>query len=217
MLRRGKKLDGCRRAPPRGEVSWAVTVERLPTTRSGAGPSDAALVVAARAGEGWAQQALFARYGRMVLGLSQRILAGREEADDLAQDAFLYALTHLGDLQNPQAFASWMATIVVRTASKRLRSRRLLVRLGLRRSEPIDLEALVSPGAPADVATELRSLYGRLGDFPAEERVAIVLRKIEGFELTEIAEQMGLSLATVKRRIAAAERRLRPEHESRRA
>jgi len=149
----------------------------------------------------------------MVLGLSHRVLAGREEADDLAQDAFLYALTHLGDLQNPQAFASWIATIVVRTASKRLRSRRLLVRLGLRRSEPVDVEALVSKGAPADVAAELRRVYERLADFPAEERVALVLRKVEGLELTEISAQMGLSLATVKRRIASAERRLRPEDE----
>jgi RNA polymerase sigma-70 factor (ECF subfamily) len=199
-----------------GEVSCAVTVERLPTTRSGAGPSDAALVVAARAGEGWAQEALFARHGRMVLGLSQRILAGREEADDLAQDVFLYALTHLSDLQNPQAFASWIGTIVVRTASKRLRSRRLLVRLGLRRNEPVDVEALVSPGAPADAATELRRLYARLADFPAEERVALVLRRVEGLELTEVAERTGLSLATVKRRIAAAERRLGAEEEPRR-
>jgi RNA polymerase sigma-70 factor, ECF subfamily len=191
-----------------GEVSCPVTAGSVPTTRSGSGPSDAALVVAARAGEGWAQEALFARHGRMVLGLSHRVLAGREEADDLAQDAFLYALTHLGDLQNPQAFASWIATIVVRTASKRLRSRRLLVRLGLRRSEPIDVEALVSPTAPADVAAELRHVYEKLADFPAEERVALVLRKVEGLELTEIAGQMGLSLATVKRRIASAEGRL---------
>jgi RNA polymerase sigma-70 factor (ECF subfamily) len=185
-----------------------VTVEPLPTTRSGAGPSDAALVVAARAGESWAQEALFARHGRMVLGLSHRVLAGREEADDLAQDAFLYALTHLDSLQNPQAFASWIATIVVRTASKRLRSRRLLVRLGLRRSEPIDVEAIVSPAAPADAAAELRHLYRKLADFPGEERVALVLRRVEGMELTEIAEHMGISLATVKRRIVSAERRL---------
>jgi RNA polymerase sigma-70 factor (ECF subfamily) len=185
-----------------------VTAESLPTTRSGAGPSDAALVVAARAGEGWAQEALFVRHGRMVLGLSHRVLAGREEADDLAQDAFVYALTHLDSLQNPQAFASWIATIVVRTASKRLRSRRLLTRLGLRRSEPVDVEALISPAAPADAAAELRHLYRKLADFPGEERVALVLRRVDGMELTEVAEHMGLSLATVKRRIASAERRL---------
>lgn len=179
------------------------------STRSGAGPTDAALVLAARAGEAWAQEALFSRYARLVLGLSQRILAGREEAEDLAQDVFVQALSRLDSLDNPQAFAAWISTIVVRTASKRLRRRRLMVRLGLRPAQPIDPDALVSSSAPADVASELRSLYGALDNMPAEERVALVLRRVEGMELLEIAERMSLSLATVKRRLTAAESRLK--------
>jgi RNA polymerase sigma-70 factor (ECF subfamily) len=185
-----------------------VVTELKPSTRSGSGPTDAALVVAARAGEAWAQEALYQRYARMVIGLSQRILAGRDDADDLAQDAFVFAFTRLDTLQNPQAFQAWLRSIVARTASKRLRRQRLLVRLGIRRSEPIEPDTVVSPEAPADVASEVRSVYGLLDRLPAEERVALVLRRVEGLELAEIAEQMKLSLATVKRRIAAAEGRL---------
>jgi len=185
-----------------------VVTELKPSTRSGSGPTDAALVVAARAGEGWAQEALYQRYARMVIGLSQRILAGRDDADDLAQDAFVFAFTRLDTLQNPQAFQAWLRSIVARTASKRLRRQRLLVRLGIRRNEPIEPDTVVSPEAPADVASEVRSVYGLLDRLPAEERVALVLRRVEGLELAEIAEQMKLSLATVKRRIAAAEGRL---------
>ncbi len=85
-----------------------MVTEPRPITRSGAGPTDAALVVAARAGELWAQEALYQRYARMVLALSQRILAGRDDADDLAQDAFIYAFTRLDTLQNPQAFHAWL-------------------------------------------------------------------------------------------------------------
>jgi RNA polymerase sigma-70 factor (ECF subfamily) len=166
-------------------------------------------VIAARAGESWAQEALFRRYARLVLGLSQRILAGREEADDLAQDVFVQALSRLDTLDNPQAFAAWISTIVVRTASKRLRRRRLLVRLGLRPAQPVDPDAVVSSSAPADVASELRSVYGALDGMSAEERVALVLRRVEGMELLEIAERMSLSLATVKRRLTAAERKLK--------
>ena len=185
-----------------------MVTELKPSTRSGSGPTDAALVVAARAGEGWAQEALYQRYARMVIGLSQRILAGRDDADDLAQDAFVFAFTRLDTLQNPQAFQAWLRSIVARTASKRLRRQRLLVRLGIRRNEPIDPDTVVSPEAPADVASEVRSVYGLLDRLPAEERVALVLRRVEGLDLAEIAEQMKLSLATVKRRIAAAESRL---------
>jgi RNA polymerase sigma-70 factor, ECF subfamily len=185
-----------------------VVTEPRPTTRSGAGPTDAALVLAARAGELWAQEALFQRYARMVLALSQRILAGRDDADDLAQDAFVYAFTRLDTLNNPQAFHAWLRSIVVRTASKRLRRQRLLTRLGLRRSEPIEPDTVIANEAPPDVAVELRGVYALIERLPAEERVALVLRRVEGMELLEIAAEMKLSLATVKRRLSAAEGRL---------
>lgn len=172
------------------------------------GLSDAALVEAAREGHVWAHEALFNRHSRMVLGLSQRILAGRDDAEDLAQDVFVYALGRLDTLNNPQAFSSWLGSIVVRTASKRLRRQRLMVRLGLRRNEPIDPNTIVSRTAPSDVGAELRVVYGMLNGMPAEQRIALVLRRVEGMELKEIAEHMGLSLATVKRRLSDAEGRL---------
>ena len=62
--------------------------------------------------------------------------------------------------------------------------------------------------APPDVATELRAVYGLLEKLPVEERIALVLRRVERLEIPEIAEQMGLSVSTVKRRLNAAEERL---------
>ena len=177
-------------------------------TKSGAGPSDAAVVIAARGGEAWAQEALFQRYARMVIALAQRMLVDRQDADDLVQDVFVFALDRLATLENPQAFASWIASIVVRTASKRLRRRHLLTRLGLHRAVPVDLDALVAPSAPQDIAAELRAVYGMLDRLPAEERVALVLRRIEGKEIAEIAKCMDISVATVKRRLSSAEARL---------
>jgi RNA polymerase sigma-70 factor (ECF subfamily) len=176
--------------------------------KSGVGPTDAELVVDALAGQSWAQEALFTRHGRMVLGLSQRILASRDEAEDLTQDVFVHAFTRLASLQNPQAFAAWLGSMTVRMASKRLRRRRLLVRLGLRRNEPIDPDTVVSVTAPADIASELKVVYGMLERLSVEERIALLLRRVEGLELTEVGERMGLSLATVKRRLSAAEARL---------
>jgi RNA polymerase sigma-70 factor (ECF subfamily) len=172
------------------------------------------LVLASRAGEDWARQALFARSGRMVLGLAHRILAGREDADDLSQDVFFYAFNQLDTLKNPQAFAAWLSSIVVRTASKRLRRHRLMVRLGLKSKEALDPETMVSRGTPADVAADLRAVYRILQRLDPEERVALVLRRVEGLELAEIAEQMQLSVATIKRRLAAAEVRLAHELDS---
>jgi RNA polymerase sigma-70 factor (ECF subfamily) len=190
-----------------------VVIGSSSTTRSGAGPTDAALVVAARAGERWAQEALFQRHCRLVIALSQRLLPHSADADDLVQDAFVYAFHRLDSLQNPQAFAAWIASIVVRTASKRLRRQRLLTRLGLQRNEPIDLDAIVSPSAPPEVVSELKGVYALLDRLPTEQRIALVLRRVEGMELSEIATAMKLSLATVKRRLVLAEARLERERE----
>src|SRR6187551_420762 len=174
-------------------------------TRSGAGPTDAALVVAARAGESWAQEALFKRHARMALGLAHRLLPRDEEVDDIVQDCFVSALKRLGSLDNPQAFAAWLGSIVVRAVGKRLRRRRLLTRLGLRVPEELDPDAIAAPSAPGEVAVELRRVYAVIGSLPAEARVALVLRRVDGLEVPDIARRMGLSLSTVKRRLKTAE------------
>src|SRR6185503_898801 len=144
-------------------------------TKSGAGPTDAALVLAARAGEEWAKEALFRRYARLALGLAYRILPSDADIDDLVQDSFLYAFERLGGLSNPQAFHAWLSSIVVRTAGKRLRRRRLQVRLGLRPNQPIDVDQVVARTAPPDVAAELHAVYRVLEKLPIEERIALVL------------------------------------------
>jgi RNA polymerase sigma-70 factor (ECF subfamily) len=171
-------------------------------------PTDAALVSAARNGEGWAQEALFRRHMAAALGLAQRILGRQSEAEDVVQDAFVEAFARLERLDNPQAFAGWLRAIVVHRVQKHLRRQQLLRRLGLQTRTPIDPDVLIAPGAPAEAVQELRAVYGVLGRLPGEERVALVLRRVEGLDLGEIALQMGLSLATVKRRLGAAEARL---------
>ena len=182
-------------------------------TRSGAGPTDAALVVAARAGESWAQEALFRRHARMALGLAHRLLPRDEEVDDIVQDCFVSALKRLGSLDNPQAFAAWLGSIVVRTVGKRLRRRRLMTRLGLRAPEEIDPDAIAAPSVPGDVAVELRRVYAVVSALPAQARIALVLRRVDGLEVPDIARRMGLSLSTVKRRLKMAEELLERHRE----
>lgn len=169
------------------------------------GPSDAALVVAARAGEMWAKEALFRRHGRLVNGLVFRIMGRDVDVDDIVQESFAQALASLHSLENPQMFASWLGGIVVRTAHKVLRRRRLLTRLGLRKHDPVDLEAVVGTSAPPEIVRELRAIYAALERLPPQLRIPLVLRRIEGLPLEEIATMTKTSLATVKRRIAQAE------------
>jgi RNA polymerase sigma-70 factor (ECF subfamily) len=177
-------------------------------TRSGSGPSDTALVVAARANESWAKEALFRRYVHLVNGLAFRVIGRDNELDDLVQDSFTEAWRSLHRLENPQVFSSWLSAIVVRTAHKLLRRRRLMSALGLRSRESIDLDAVISRQAPQDVMVELRAVYSLVETLSPTTRMAFLLRRVEGLGLEEIAGMLGISLATVKRRIADAEREL---------
>src|SRR5580693_1223889 len=100
-------------------------------TLSGSGPSDAALVVAARAGERWATEALFHRYVRTMNRLAFRLMGRDVDVDDLVQESFAQALTGLARLEEPGAFGSWLSAIVARTAYKTIRHRQILRRVGL--------------------------------------------------------------------------------------
>jgi RNA polymerase sigma-70 factor (ECF subfamily) len=183
-------------------------VSSLPATKSGAGPSDAALVIAARAGEAWAQEALFRRHARLAFGLAYRFSPRELDTDDLVQDSFLYAFQNLHQLENPQAFAAWLGSIVVRSAAKCFRRQRLLTRLGLRRDTPVDLDGIIGRTASPEIVAELNTLYRLIGRFPAAERIALILRRVEGLEIVQIAQHMGISDSTVKRKLRSAEARL---------
>lgn len=172
-------------------------------------PADADLVRAARDGHKWAQEALFRRHGRMAAGLAHRVLAsGQADVDDLVQDAFVAAFTRLDSLQSPEAFSTWLGSIVIRLASKRLRRRSLMTRLGLYRTEEFDFDPVSGYEPPTDIAVELREMYALLDRLKPEERIALVLRRVDGLGVAEIAEQMDMSMSTVKRRLRVAEERL---------
>ena len=179
-----------------------------PNDASNVVPSDASLVAAALEGADWAREALFCRHARLALGLAHRLLPHDSEIDDIVQDCFVSALRQLGTLKNRQAFAGWLGSIVVHAVRKRLRRRKLLSRLGLRAPEEIDPDAVASPTAPPEVAIELRRVYELLERLPVEQRIALVLRRVDELEIPEIAAYMGLSISTVKRRLKAAEARL---------
>ena len=69
----------------------------------------------------------------------------------------------------------------------------------------MNIDEVISPSAPPDVVAELRAVYGIVESLSTDMRIALVLRRVEGHTLPEIAAQMGLSLATVKRRLARVE------------
>lgn len=173
---------------------------------------DRQLVERSLAGEGFALQLLYRRHVRPVTERVTRLLARSGEAEDVVQDAFVEAFSHLIDLQDKTRFGAWLMRIAVHQVHRRFRRRRLLARLGLDRGyDDARLESIADPGINPERRAQLSRLDAELSRLSSELRLAWMLRYVEGCELLEVAEQCGASLATIKRRIQRADARLRSQ------
>ncbi len=124
------------------------------------------------------------------------------DAEDLVQDAFVAALEGIDGFRGEAAsLGPWIRGIAVRLALKRIRWRRARSWLTRRGSEALPtLSALTD----TDTQAALGRAYAALDRLPAAQRAAFGLRFIAGMQLDEVADALGVSLATAKRRIRTA-------------
>jgi RNA polymerase sigma-70 factor (ECF subfamily) len=151
-------------------------------------------------------EALYARYAPYVAAIAMRILGRESEVEDLVQDVFATAVRGLRRRRNHAEVKRWLATVTVRRSIRRLRL------LALWSWMDLDEEPHWERIADADVSPDERRLvaqvYRALERLPIRDRVAWVLRHVEGESLQQVADLCGCSLATVKRRIARAQTRI---------
>ena len=149
--------------------------------------------------------AAYRAYSRYVATIAFRLLGREDEVDDIVQDVFLSAVDGLRALRDLEAVKGWLATVTVRIAMRKLRMRRVRFFLGL---DSVVNYKNVAIGANQEQAALLARVYRILDDVPAAERVAWVLRNVEGEPLESVATACSCSLATAKRRITAAQEKI---------
>ncbi len=152
---------------------------------------------------------VFRRYAPYVARVATRLLGRDDEVDDLVQDVFLEAHRGLATVREPGALGGWLSRICVRRATRRLRRRRLLSWLSL--DSVSERELPLSLSASAEERAEAARLYRALDKLPAEERVAWLLRHVEGETLEDMVTLCGCSKSTVQRRLGRAEAQLARE------
>ena len=163
---------------------------------------DADLVRAFSNREGWAARAIWTRHAPMVYRLFERALGPNGEAEDLTQDVFLRTFAGLPALRDNDALRSFIYSVALRTLKWELRRRR--VRRILRLSDNGQLPDLPVRSVDSEARQILARFYALLEQLGVNERAAFVLRYMEGLKLEEIAERMGVSLATAKRWVSRA-------------
>ena len=168
--------------------------------------SDAEVVAGLQRGGVRAQRVAWERYAPTVFRLAYRALGSTEDARDATQDVLGCVFAKAAKIQKPEALKAFVMSVMVRTLKYELRRRRMRRWLVLSDSGQVPEPVTAGP----DYASRqlLRRFYALLDTLSAPARLVFVLRRIEGLTLEEVAQTMDLSLATVKRRLAAATERL---------
>lgn len=194
-------------------MTAGVMTETIPTERPDETKSEDPVLLAAlrtvQSGELEAFDIVMRRTERRVAGLAWRILGDAEEVRDAVQETFLRAYRFLDRYDPDREFLPWIFRITVNVCRDLDRARRKRTDRFL---ELEDLHAAPRKERPDEIARrneEIEMLTLAIDSLPPKERLAIILRDVEGFDTREVARILGSRPATVRVQISSARKRLR--------
>lgn len=168
-------------------------------------PDDHALIRGAQAGEEQAFALLVRRHEERAVRVALSLVANREDARDLAQEAFLRVFRNIERFDFQHEFTTWLYRIVTNLAIDLLRKRRPAVSTSADQDEEADLDLEDPEGeAPSqaleqmETAERVRACIDRLAP---HFRSVMILRELEGLPCNEIAEIVGTTHVTVRWRL----------------
>jgi RNA polymerase sigma-70 factor (ECF subfamily) len=179
--------------------------------------TDITLVAAAKNGNRKAFDILVKRHEQRIFLVAQRITRTREDAEDVVQQAFQKAFTHLLNFEGRSAFSTWLTRIAITEALMFLRRSR-----GLREVRIEDLSGNEENTAPLelpDASPDPEAIYSQLEQAEMLSvaidklspgiRKAMQLRELDERSSEETAEIMGISVSALKGRMFHGRRKLR--------
>jgi RNA polymerase sigma-70 factor, ECF subfamily len=185
-----------------------------------AGPSDdAELVRRALTRDDTAFRTITERHNRRLYRIARGILRNDSEAEDVVQEAYFKAFTHLGGFRGDSSLATWLARITMNEAIGRLRRERPTGDMEIFGAKRIEAQIIKFPQtATSDdpertmAQREILQLVERATDnLPEIFRIVFMTRVIEGMSTEDTANLLGLPPDTVKTRLHRARRLVRDE------
>jgi RNA polymerase sigma-70 factor, ECF subfamily len=182
----------------------------LATTR------DALLVASAQNGDQLAYVELCRRHREMVFRTVLRITHNMDDAEDILQDSWMRAFTHIGTFDGRAEFSTWVTRIAINSALMMIRKRRKQKECSL--DDPVDpgncrVKEMSEPSRNPEercLETErIRLVRQAIKRLPSKLRTAIEIRQAQDGPMSELAMLAGVSLPTMKSRLLRARLRLR--------
>jgi RNA polymerase sigma-70 factor (ECF subfamily) len=184
--------------------------------------SDWQLVQRVQAGEVAAFDRLVLKYRERVLGVIYNMTSNREDAADLAQDAFIKAFQSINRFQGQSSFFTWLYRIAVNATLTHLRKNRLRSFFSFEKIHEEDKNAelinKLTDKNGADRELYVKELQAKLNEamqkLSIKHRTVVTLFEIDNLSHEEIAEIMNCSVGTVRSRLHYAKQLLQAELQS---
>jgi RNA polymerase sigma factor (sigma-70 family) len=157
-----------------------------------------------------AQQELYDKYSRLLLGVCLRYASDKAEAEDILQDSFLKIFYNIQDYSGSGSFIGWLRKVTVNTAITHYHKN-----LKYRYSVEIEEYESIETGAVSfeeDFYTS-DELYRVLNELPTGYRMVFNLYAVEGYKHKEIAEMLGIDTNTSKSQYSRAKAAIRDKLE----
>ena len=180
---------------------------------------DAALVKMCLSGDQSAFGDLIERYKNLIYGLLLNRIGDFDQAEDLAQEAFIETYVHLGTLRDYAKFSNWLCTIARNLCNRWLERRKRELEI-LEQMTPFEEEAgrIVMFGGAHEPRTseeeqesrELReAIWQAVSELPERSREAVLLFYFNDMSHTEIARFLGVAPGTVRSQLRNGREKLR--------
>lgn len=187
-----------------------------------AAAGDAELVRRALIHDETAVRAIIKAHNRRLYRLARGILRNDGEAEDVVQETYVRAFTHLADFRSESSLSTWLSRIAMNEALGRLRRARPGVDIsslpqGAVEAQIIQFPLLSAADDPEKTMAQReiqRVVEGAIDELPAPFRMVFIARVVEGMNVEETAELLDLKPETVKTRLHRARAMLRENVES---
>ena len=159
-------------------------------------------------------EVLMRRHNERMYRAARAIVRDESEAEDILQQSYVNAYSHLGQFDGRSQFSTWLARIVVHEALARARRRNRYTNIELEHPATTQVTSMASAQNPERLAfaRELGGLIESAVDrLPDGAREVFMLRTVEGMSTEEVAVALDVSEAVVKTRLSRARAALRRE------
>lgn len=179
-------------------------------------PDEMVLVKRARQGDLGAYDELVRRYQERIYATVYHMTSNHEDANDLAQEAFIKAYQALKSFKGGSSFYTWVYRIAVNKTINFLKQRKNKAHLSLddldfNAEHDPDLVALISDKTPRreiNLAELQEKLNGAMQKLSETHRLVVTLHDVQGLSHEEIAEIMDCNIGTVRSRLFYARQQL---------